>query len=56
MDGTECLNATFKMLAHANEWANKRLYEAVAKLSDVDYRTNRGAFFGSMMAHSTICS
>lgn len=52
MDGTECLNATFKMLAHANEWANKRLYEAVAKLSDVDYRTNRGAFFGSM--HGTL--
>jgi uncharacterized damage-inducible protein DinB len=36
------------MFAAYNRWANERLYEAAAKLSDDDYRAERGAFFGSL--------
>jgi uncharacterized damage-inducible protein DinB len=42
----------FAMLAHYNRWANERLYEAVAGLSDADYRADRSAFFGSL--HGTL--
>ncbi|HTU54861.1 MAG TPA: DinB family protein [Acetobacteraceae bacterium] len=42
----------FQMLASYNEWANRRLYGAVAKLSDHDYRADHGAFFGSL--HGTL--
>lgn len=42
----------FEMLACYNEWANRRLYGAVAKLSDHDYRADHGAFFGSL--HGTL--
>jgi uncharacterized damage-inducible protein DinB len=42
----------FKMLAGYNAWANKRLYDAVATLSDEDYRADHGAFFGSV--HGTL--
>ena len=38
----------YRMFAAYNAWANERLYEAAAKLSDVDYRADRGAFFGSL--------
>ena len=40
------------MFAGYNRWANERLYEAAAKLSDADYRADRGAFFKSM--HGTL--
>jgi uncharacterized damage-inducible protein DinB len=40
------------MFASYNRWANERLYEAAAKLSDADYRADRGAFFKSM--HGTL--
>jgi uncharacterized damage-inducible protein DinB len=40
----------FKMFASYNAWANVRLYDAVAGLSDTDYRTGKGAFFGSLQA------
>jgi len=40
------------MFAGYNRWANERLYEAAARLSDVDYRADRGAFFKSM--HGTL--
>jgi uncharacterized damage-inducible protein DinB len=40
------------MLARYNAWANRRLYDAAAKLSDADYRADRGAFFGSL--HRTL--
>lgn len=42
----------YRMFAAYNAWANERLYEAAAKLSDADYRTDRGAFFGSV--HGTL--
>ncbi len=41
--------ATF---AGYNAWANRRLYEAAALLSDADYRADKGAFFKSM--HGTL--
>src|SRR5215469_9951597 len=40
------------MLAAYNEWANQRLYDAAAALSDGDYRADRGAFFKSL--HGTL--
>ena len=42
----------FSMLAGYNGWANRRLYDAAAKLPDADYRAERGAFFGSV--HRTL--
>jgi uncharacterized damage-inducible protein DinB len=42
----------FEMLAGYNAWANGRLYEAAARLSDEDYRADYGAFFGSV--HGTL--
>src|SRR3712207_6721141 len=42
----------FPMLAAYNAWANRRIYDAVAKLSDADYRADRGAFFKSV--HGTL--
>jgi len=42
----------FRMFAIYNAWANTRLYNAAAKLSDADYRAERGAFFGSL--HRTL--
>jgi uncharacterized damage-inducible protein DinB len=40
------------MFAGYNAWANARLYEAAGKLSDADYRADRGAFFKSV--HGTL--
>jgi uncharacterized damage-inducible protein DinB len=42
----------FSMFAAYNRWANERLYEAAATVPDVDYRADRGAFFGSL--HGTL--
>ena len=41
-----------RRLARYNAWANRRLYDAAAELSDEDYRADRGAFFKSM--HGTL--
>lgn len=46
------MKAHFAMFARYNEWANRRLYDAVAKLPDADYRADHGAFFGSV--HRTL--
>jgi uncharacterized damage-inducible protein DinB len=46
------LKAQFDMLAHYNAFANRRLYDAAAALSDVDYRADHGAFFKSV--HGTL--
>jgi uncharacterized damage-inducible protein DinB len=35
-----------------NAWCNERLFEAAAKVSDADYRRDRGAFFKSL--HGTL--
>jgi uncharacterized damage-inducible protein DinB len=40
------------MFACYNEWANRRIYEAASRLSDADYRSDGGAFFGSL--HGTL--
>jgi uncharacterized damage-inducible protein DinB len=42
----------FAMLAGYNAWANRRLYGAVAQLTDEQYRADRGAFFKSL--HGTL--
>jgi uncharacterized damage-inducible protein DinB len=39
-------------MAAYNRWANRRLYDAAARLSDADYRADRGAFFRSL--HGTL--
>ena len=46
------LSAHFRMFGGYNEWANQRLYEAAAQLSDEQYRADRGAFFKSV--HGTL--
>ncbi len=46
------MKAHFDSLARYNAWANARLYEAAAGLSDAEYRADRGAFFRSM--HGTL--
>ncbi len=42
------MKALFAMLAGYNQWANIRLYNAAAALTDDQYREDRGAFFGSL--------
>jgi uncharacterized damage-inducible protein DinB len=42
----------YRMFASYNAWANRRLYEVAATLSDADYRADRKAFFGSL--HRTL--
>jgi uncharacterized damage-inducible protein DinB len=44
--------ARYRMFAGYNAWCNGRLYAAAAKLSDADYRADRGAFFRSV--HGTL--
>ncbi|HET6236458.1 MAG TPA: DinB family protein [Acetobacteraceae bacterium] len=46
------MKAHFDTFARYNAWANRRLYDAAADLSDADYRADRGAFFKSM--HGTL--
>ena len=42
----------FPMLARYNKWANDRIYDGAATLTESEYRTDRGAFFGSV--HGTL--
>ena len=42
----------YAMFAAYNAWANQRIYQAAGKLSDSDYRADRGAFFKSV--HGTL--
>ncbi|MCY3982275.1 MAG: DinB family protein [Alphaproteobacteria bacterium] len=42
----------FKTMAAYNRWANGRLYDACAGLSDAERKRNRAAFFGSI--HNTL--
>src|SRR6267154_2443051 len=46
------MKAHYASFARYNAWANRRLYDAAATLSDADYRRDRGAFFKSM--HGTL--
>jgi uncharacterized damage-inducible protein DinB len=45
-------SAHYRMFGHYNAWANGRLYAAAARLSDEQYRADRGAFFKSV--HGTL--
>jgi uncharacterized damage-inducible protein DinB len=42
----------WQMFAAYNAWANERIFAAAARLSDSDYRADRGAFFKSV--HGTL--
>ncbi|AHG44777.1 diguanylate cyclase [Rhizobium leguminosarum bv. trifolii CB782] len=42
----------YRMFAAYNRWANAQLYAAAAELSDAEFRSDRGAFFGSL--HRTL--
>ena len=42
----------YTTFAGYNAWANNRLYDAAAQLSDDEYRADKGAFFKSM--HGTL--
>jgi uncharacterized damage-inducible protein DinB len=44
--------AHYQMFGHYNAWANSRLYDAAAQLTDEQYRADRGAFFKSV--HGTL--
>lgn len=46
------MKAHFEMFAAYNAWANRRLYDAAAKLTDEARKTPAGAFFGSL--HATL--
>jgi uncharacterized damage-inducible protein DinB len=46
------VKSRYMMFAGYNRWANERLYDAAARLSEADYRADRGAFFKSM--HGTL--
>jgi len=46
------MKAHYAAFARYNAWANRRLYDAAAELSDAEYRADRGAFFKSM--HGTL--
>lgn len=46
------MKSRYNMLAGYNAWCNRRLFDAAAKLSDADYRADRGAFFTSV--HGTL--
>lgn len=46
------MKSHYLMFAGYNAWCNERLYAAAAKLTEADYRADRGAFFKSM--HGTL--
>jgi uncharacterized damage-inducible protein DinB len=46
------MKAHYTAFAGYNAWANRRLYDAAAELTDAEYRADRGAFFKSM--HGTL--
>ncbi|TBC98411.1 DinB family protein [Rhizobium ruizarguesonis] len=42
----------YRMFAAYNRWANRQVYAAAAELSNAEFRSDRGAFFGSL--HRTL--
>ena len=46
------MKSRYATFARYNQWANRRLYDAAALLSDAEYRADQGAFFKSM--HGTL--
>lgn len=51
-DLADLLTRRYRDLAAYNAWANDRLYAVAARLGDEAYRTDGGAFFGSV--HATL--
>lgn len=51
-DHNEGMKDRYTSFAGYNGWANRRLYDAAAALSDTEYRADAGAFFKSM--HGTL--
>jgi uncharacterized damage-inducible protein DinB len=51
MNADACLE-NYRLLARYNRWFNERLYEASARLTDDQRKSDRGAFFGSI--HATL--
>ena len=43
------MQRNFQMLADYNSWANKVVYSACSELNDAEFRTDKGAFFGSAL-------
>src|SRR5688572_26389281 len=39
----------YKLFADYNRWANTRIYDAAARLSEAQLKENRGAFFKSVL-------
>lgn len=46
------MKAHYAEFAAYNAWANRRIYDAAAQLSDAEYHADKGAFFKSM--HGTL--
>jgi uncharacterized damage-inducible protein DinB len=46
------MKSRYRMFAGYNAWCNERLYDAASRVSDADYRADRGAFFKSL--HGTL--
>jgi uncharacterized damage-inducible protein DinB len=46
------MKSRYATFARYNQWANRRLYDAAALLSDAEYRADKGAYFKSM--HGTL--
>ncbi|RDV01831.1 DinB family protein [Undibacter mobilis] len=46
------MKSRYQMFAAYNAWCNERLYDAIAKVPDAEYRADRGAFFKSL--HGTL--
>src|ERR1700688_683626 len=46
------MKARYRMCAGYNTWCNERLYDAAARVSDADYRAERGVYFKSL--HGTL--
>jgi len=43
------LEQNFELMAKYNQWMNKKVYSAAAELDDLQFREDRGAFFGSIL-------
>jgi len=41
--------SNFQLMADYNQWMNRQVYDAAAKLSSRDLASDRGAFFGSVI-------
>ena len=47
--------SNFILLANFNKLANEKIITACNKLTEIEYKKDRGAFFSLFMAHLIIC-